>query len=111
MSHVVIRPNQVTVTTHPTPTRVIEVDRQGAADGGDGSPSYQRTFTQADLSIAGLLPVEHNLNLYPSAIALYDSSGEWVLPDRVEYFISNTLAIDLTSFTPIQGVWTLRIGG
>lgn len=78
---------------------------------GTGGAAYRQSFTNSSLTVANLLVVTHNLNLYPTAIAIYDSSGELVFPDRIEYLTANALAIALTSFAPLSGTWQLAIGG
>ncbi len=78
----------------------------GTAVPGTGA-SYSQTFTQANLSIAGVLVVTHNLNSYPSGIAIYNSSGESIVPDRGEITSLNTCAIYLESFAPLAGTWRI----
>ncbi len=76
-----------------------------------GGSGYQRTFTAADLSVAGLLPVSHNLGVYPSSVSAWDNAGE-----QIEFFDSvsatdlNTVVIDFSSFLPIVGVWRIAVG-
>lgn len=71
--------------------------------------SYEKRFTQADVSIVGLLGVVHLLGSYPSAIAVFDESGFEVQPDGWHNISVNEIAVDLTSFAPIQGVWTISV--
>lgn len=72
--------------------------------------TFEMTFSQSSLSISNLLPVTHDLNTYPSAIGVWDGNGELITPDEIQHQSLNSLAIDLSSFAPIQGVWTLSIG-
>lgn len=104
---ITVRPNVANVVIQPTPTRVIEVGSSNTS----GSSSYDRSFTQADLSIANILPVTHGLNTYPSAVAIWNASGESILPDRLEVLTDNAVAIDLSSFAPLAGTWRVSIGG
>lgn len=79
--------------------------------GGEGGTvtTYERTFTEADLTIAGLLPVTHNLNSYPSAIGVFDNNTEQIQPDKIDILSPNTLSIDVSSYRPLTGVWTVSI--
>lgn len=72
---------------------------------------FEKTFTQADLSVAGILPVNHGLSTYPSGVAVYDNTGEEINPDRVEVLTNSTIAIDLSSYSPISGTWRISITG
>lgn len=76
---------------------------------GGGAADYERTFTQGDLSISGLLPVVHGLGSSPSAIAIYDPLGEPVEPDYWRVLSATTLEVSLFSFAPILGVWRLSV--
>jgi hypothetical protein len=77
--------------------------------GPGGATGYELTFTQSELSIAGLLPVVHGLASSPSAIAVYDQSGEALEPDGWRVLNGTTIELSLFSFIPISGVWRLSI--
>ncbi|MBL1177649.1 hypothetical protein [Pantanalinema sp. GBBB05] len=112
MPDVYITPNQLSITVSQPVSQVVDVaGGQGPAGtpAEGGNASYDRAFTNSDLSIAGLLPVVHDLNTNPSGVTVFNSSGEMVLPDRVEVLTANTLSIDLSSFIPLQGAWSLSI--
>ncbi|MBL1176877.1 hypothetical protein [Pantanalinema sp. GBBB05] len=104
---ITVRPNVASVVVRPTPTRIVEVGSPNSS----GSSSYDSSFTQADLSIANILPVTHGLNTYPSAVTIWNASGESILPDRLEVLTDNAVAIDLSSFAPLAGTWRVSIGG
>lgn len=104
-----------------SPGTYVEIDL-GGEPGGGGDPgggtdppptpttvSYERTFEQAALSIAGVLIVTHNLNSYPSGLMIWNGAGEQVIPDRVEVASLSTVAIDLGSFAPLSGLWRVSI--
>lgn len=78
-------------------------------DSGVSASSYERTFTEADLTVAGLLPVNHNLNSYPSAVGIFDGNTEQVQPDKIDILTTDSLAIDLSSYRPLIGVWTVSV--
>lgn len=107
---ITIKPRQISVTVEQPLTTVLQVSRQGAtgASGSSGA-SYDRTFTQADLSIAALLVVIHGLNSFPSGVAVWSSAGEAIGADRVEVLSADTIAVALESFTPLQGTWTISV--
>ena len=106
-SDVAVYPVVVDVVVTPA---IAEVSSQGL-QGIPGPPggSYERTFTQADLSVAGILPIIHNLDSYPSGVLLWNASGEQVWPDRLEILTLNTLSVTLQNFAPIAGTWTISI--
>ncbi len=109
---ITIKPRRVSLQVNRQETTVVQVGIPGpAGTPGESGNSYERTFTQADLSIAGVLAAVHDLGSYPSAIALWDGVGEEVMPDRLEIVSVNAIAIHLESFTPLAGTWTLSIGG
>lgn len=109
-------PPQVIVTNEHEITVVLagiqgppgQQGEQGEAGTG-GSPSYATTFTEASLSIAGILVVNHNLNKTPSEVAVWDSTGDKVYPDNIEVINANTIAVSLPSFRPLQGTWTIAV--
>ena len=72
---------------------------------------YSVQFGDADLSVAGILVTQHNLNLIPAAIAILDANGEWIYPDRIEALTATTIAINLESFRPLQSSWRLVVSG
>jgi hypothetical protein len=90
----------------------IEVDSAvvlvpvGSGVGGSGRAEF--TFTDADLSISGILVRQHNLGRVPVAIKISDSMGDRVYPDNEPDLTPNTIAIDLVSFRPLKpGQWKL----
>lgn len=106
----VIRPRRVTLQVEEQNRAIVQVGKPGPAGApGSSGASYERTFTQADLSIAGLLPVTHGLDSFPSGVHIWDESGESIGPDRVEVLTADAIALDLSSFTPLQGTWTVSI--
>jgi hypothetical protein len=80
----------------------------GGGSGGDGA-EFSRTFTQSDLSVIGLLPIVHGLNSYPSGVAVYDNFGEIVEPDTWRSLSLTATEINLESFLPIEGLWSVSI--
>lgn len=104
---------EVTVTVQPEAIalELTGIGLQGPPGASGSGVTYQRSFGQVDLTIAGLLPVTHSLGKYPASVLIWDSTGEIVLPDGVEYLTVNTLSVDLGSFLPLAGTWQIVVGG
>ena len=113
MSEVITRPTYVEVQKKVTTIEVSSRGLQGVpGEGSTGSVSYERTFNQSNLSVAGMLPIVHGLNTYPSGVMVWNQSGEQIMPDRVEvspFLPLTTFSIDLQSFMPISGLWRISI--
>lgn len=73
------------------------------------SASFERSFVNADLSIAGVLPVTHNLATHPSGVEIWTNSSQQIDPDSIEYLGTNAVAIGLESFMPIAGTWRVSV--
>lgn len=109
---------QVVTVSPPVNVETVTVGQQGppgppgSTSGTSGSTTaqYERTFTQADLSISGILPVIHNLNTNPSAIAIYNPAGQEISPDDVVISSLNAISVNLESYVPVSGTWTISIG-
>lgn len=114
---VIVRPVVTVAKSSPT-SQISAVHSYVGLPGKDGAPgsggnetlSFERTFTQADLSIAGILPVVHGLNSYPSAVTVFDEWGVALSStDGWANSSVNAIAIDLSSFAPIAGTWRVSI--
>ena len=68
------------------------------------------TFTQFSLTIANKLPVVHGFGTYPSALSIVDALGNPIVPADWLNESINSLSVDLTSFVPISGTWTISLG-
>ena len=88
---------------------IATLQQSGGGGGGTSSSDYERQFTQADLSVAGLLPVNHNLGNRPSGIRVWMGTGENIEPDEIEIVTVNAIAVNLQSFQPLVGTWTVSI--
>lgn len=88
----------------------LTISSTGGGGGPGGTVQYEQSFTNVSLTIAGLLIVTHNLDTYPSAVKVWSNVGDEIWPDNVSYSTSNVVVIDLSSFMPIVGTWTLSIG-
>lgn len=67
-------------------------------------------FSQADL-VGGVFSAAHNLGFAFVIAAVYDNTGVVVQPDELSAVDADTLAVDLTSFEPIAGMWYATIVG
>ena len=76
-----------------------------------GSLRYERTFTSADLTGAGLLIVTHMLGVIPGSVTVLDHVLEPAFASQITNLSTSILSLDLADFQPIQGVWRVIIGG
>jgi len=110
---IIINRPQLTITEQIITLGLGTIGIQGAtgtsSPGGGGITNYERTFTQADLSIAGIFPVIHGLGSFPSGVKIWDDSGEEIGADRIEVLTVDIVAISLSSFMPLQGAYTISI--
>ena len=70
---------------------------------------FQMPFTYLNLSVGGILIVDHDLGAIPKGILVYDNANEQVLPDKVTFIGATMLTVDLSSWNPISGAWLLTI--
>jgi hypothetical protein len=86
-------------------------DGQDGQDGVNGGLRYEQTFTDASLSIAGILVVNHNLEVYPASARITNASGDRVYPDDEDNLTTSIASFNLSSFSPLQGTWRIVING
>ena len=94
--------------------RVFGIDGDGnvallAQSAGGSAAKFSQSFTDADLSVADLLPVNHGLNSNPAGVLVLDNEGERVTPDNLEVLSLNSLALNFQSFRPLTGNWSVQI--
>lgn len=70
--------------------------------------SYLLSFQNGDL-VANQLIVQHNLRVEFPQVVVYDENNKMALPDDIAWLDEDRVALDLTSFTPIAGIWHTRI--
>jgi len=70
--------------------------------------SYTTSFTSASLA-AGILTVTHALGRKYVVYKIYDNNDLEIIPDGATATDTNTLTVDLTSFSPITGTWNIRV--
>lgn len=75
----------------------------------DGSnTTYEASFVDGDLS-SGVLTVTHNLNEQFVDVQVVDDNNKLIQPDDITFSSTTALNIDLSSFTPLNGTWNLKI--
>lgn len=72
-------------------------------------PTYETTFTESHLNINGVFICEHGLDGYPSGITIWNGDNEKIVPDNISHLNVSTSLIDLSSYTPLQGVYTVSV--
>ncbi len=83
----------------------------GGTPGSDGfARRHLASFVDGDLA-ASILTVNHNLGNRYVTIAIYDDSEDLITPGTISTINSNSLSVDLSSFTPISGTWNLIVIG
>lgn len=73
-----------------------------------GGSGYTVAITNADL-VSGVATITHNLSSRIPMVAVWDSSYQVVFPDAIISIDVNTLAVDLSSFSPISGSWNIKV--
>jgi len=87
----------------------VWVDASGGGSSSSSSPmSYTEEFVNGDLS-SSILTVTHNLGQATVAVQVFNNSRQNLLPDLITLTNSNTASVDLTSFAPITGTWSVII--
>lgn len=80
----------------------------GGTSGGSGT-RYIYNFSNAELDAQGFLIVQHNLNLAVVDVSVFSPDYGEVEPQSVRAIDSNTVAIALSSFQPLNGSWKVLI--
>jgi len=76
---------------------------------GDSSKGgYTNSFVDGDLT-SDILQVTHSLGEKYVFVEVYDDNDRKIIPDEVQLIDSNTLEVDLSSFTPITGTWNVLV--
>lgn len=78
-------------------------------DAEKAKKQFVTTFTQNDLTVNNIFVVNHNLNLVPGNVTVYDDSNEQIYPNKILSQGLNFVSIDLTSFAPLQGIYKVII--
>jgi len=69
----------------------------------------QKSFTQQDLSVAGVLPYVHGRDTTTPTVEVWNERGEVIYPDRVSTPSPNEIGVVLKSFEPIPGSWRVKV--
>jgi hypothetical protein len=68
-----------------------------------------KSFTQQDLSVAGILPYVHGRDTTTPSVEIWNDYGVFIYPDKVSIVNPNEVGIVLKSFEPISGSWRVKI--
>jgi hypothetical protein len=68
-----------------------------------------KSFTEQDLSVAGILPYVHNRDTTLPSVEVWNDYGEEIYPDNVITVNPNEIGIVLKSFEPIAGSWRVKV--
>jgi hypothetical protein len=83
---------------------------QAAVNSAIAAREFSLSFTDTDLSMAGLLIVDHNLGKYPTAITVWDGTRRVMTPDWIEDPTINRTILSLEGFRPLVGTWIIYLG-
>jgi len=72
------------------------------------TPGNNSTFTNDDL-VSGVLSVAHNLNSRFIKTNVFDNNGSSLFPDDIVVVDENNVNVDLRSYVPIVGTWSVVI--
>lgn len=75
---------------------------------GQSSNSYLENFVDSDLNPT--LTVTHNLGEIPSSVLIRNNEDDIIVPDGIDDLTTTSLFVNLTSYRPLQGVWTVIVG-
>lgn len=82
------------------------ITRERALDERDGM--YYGTFTNDDL-VDNVLTIVHGLGREVVHCVIADETKEELIPDRRWFVGDTTVKVDLSSFAPLSGTWTISI--
>ena len=94
-----IAAHNVNLSAHPSLTG-------GSSGGSSGGAQFDLAFSQANLTSGDLLPVIHTLPSLPSAVTVYDETGNKVALGW-KTLSDTAFEIDFSDFVPIVGTWRL----
>lgn len=73
------------------------------------SKRFSYTFTNNDLIDDELL-VQHNFNdMFVGSVTIWDNTNQQIMPDSIRLIDSNSLLINLASFSPLTETWKLVV--
>jgi len=89
------------------------VGTKGAGSSGAGVViGWETQFTNSDLS-SGMVTFTHNISAQYNVVhvSIKDNLNNDIEPDDIKYISPNDVQIDLTSFVPIPGTWSILVTG
>ena len=73
-----------------------------------GGGSYTATFTTVTVT-TGTAAFTHSLSTSTISVTVLDNNGKIILPDEVTATDQNTATLDVTSYIPITGTWSILV--
>lgn len=70
---------------------------------------YRMSFTDANLSVANLLGVAHNMGEVPTEFVVINNLGRRVMPSDIKDITANSVVFDFTGMRPLIGTYTLSL--
>lgn len=77
--------------------------------GHAGVATYYEAFTNSSFSPPGILSVVHSLGTKYNVVQIYNNLDMLIIPTSVIAIDSGSCTIDLTSFAPISGTWSVVV--
>ena len=81
-----------------------------SATGGSGSDNtmFLKAVTNTDL-VNGIVTVLHGLDAQHNVVEVYDDQNYVIIPDEIHAVSTDVTEVDISSFMPITGTWTIKI--
>lgn len=88
-------------------SNIIEAIKE--LDAEKAKKQFVTSFDQSTLTVNNIFVVNHNLDLIPGNVTVWDSDFEQIYPNKIFSCGNNYVSIDLTSFAPLQGTYKVII--
>lgn len=69
---------------------------------------FNESIANSDLT-GGKVSLEHNLRVEYPIVQIYDNDGYQIIPTEIKSIDENTIEIDFSGYTPLSGIWRIRI--
>lgn len=70
---------------------------------------FVTNFNQSNLTVNNIFVANHNLDLIPGNVTVWDNENEQIYPNKILTQGNNYVSIDMTSFAPLQGIYKVII--
>ena len=78
-------------------------------DAEKASRQFVSTFAQNNLTVNNIFIANHNLNLIPGNVTVWDNTNQRVNPDNISTIDENYVSIDLSSYAPLVGIYKVVV--